>query len=365
MTRRGITPYLQSHFQSALTILGRREEHSDWEILVELGRLEDVWDEWSCYYLQYSQLGYKELKALFQSDGPIKLEPYLEGGNKIEENLEAFSLILNTDTRTRGFVAGTMSKRVDEPQVTFFVEVEIDLDHIRGEVMVEPLIAVARDLVDPTSGVRLKRGTIVGSTQALRLSPEKKDHGLADLFAFEWLHFGEGNDFSPGDEYALNIADHLERPQIILNESIVNFHGVLDTPNQPKGRPSTRLKTRRVLDTQIAIGVLQECGSYLIGRIRSLAASEHVEGAIDTIHEELSEMELQLISAYSHFFSPRGVRTDIQDVCRQVAGLSDAASMDFLTNAMPRRIRRELRAEDAVQVILDLGLSLADDWTGP
>lgn len=359
MTRRGVTPYLQSPFASSLTMYRRFENQIEWENISELEQLESVWDQWSYHYQGEVERGVRFLKAVFESNGPTGLEPYVSDVLLVDDTLSAGVLVMNTATRTREFINGRVAIGDDGASLSIRTELVIDLWNLRGEHLVEPLILAKRNLVSPVgSAYQINQGTILGSSQRLRMVREKRETGLADLFEFEWVRFGEGNAYSPGEEYAISMGDHLERPRVFLNESIENFHGLMDTPNQTAGRPSNRLKTRRILDTQLAVGILQTCGAHLVGRVWALSNGNGADRNDDVAYEELSEIEAQVLTAYSNYFAPRGTSNDLQDLCMQIAALSDSAIREFVTSTMPRRIRRLLNSEGALQAILDFGLSV-------
>ena len=364
MTRNGFTPYLQSHFQSVLSVsVSKSHPPSSWEEPKDLNIAMGGFDDRRVTYGPFLDQDFATIRLAIKSEGATGLESYLKKNSPTVSSYVGGIILMSTSSRTRRFFPGTLAIEKKTGNFLLDCSIELELRQLHGEITLEPAIISKTELVDPSNSLQVTPGTVLGTSNLIRLAEKASENLLGDLFEYRWDNFSQSdNRYKSGDLFDLDLSE--SQPVVTLNEEISNFHSLMQTTDNPQGRQPKTVLARRSIDTSIAIQILEACGNFVISHISSEASIRREDDPnTDSFHDiidSLSSTEQKLIEGFGALFSTSGVFTDGGDFCDEISKSSPDSLKDHLTSHMPRNIRHYLGAENAVKHVLSL-VDLGDD----
>lgn len=359
MTRRGSTPFLQTVFKAALVVFAAKPGAvPDWEEIERKETAGDSWEDWRVYFGELREQGYDRVRLSVSSAGDTGLEAYLAGPGEGEKLVFGFGIV-SSDTRQRRFKAGEITPH-SAGKFIASGSLDLDLAGLRGEVRVEPMIIAAADLPGPKGWLAVTKGTIVGTTHMIRLREFAPVGPLGDIFKYEWISFSEADKVSPGEWFDIDLLAPGERPVLYLNEDIQNFHHLMNVKDPTMGKPSAKVKSRRTMDSTLAVEVMTAALATVVHRIADIAAQRRLEDPNEdefgSIFDELSTHEQTIAEGWRHLLGTGVDHRDGPSVCSEIGAMNSGDLLTHLSSVMPRRIRAQAGMESAAEHIIAGGL---------
>ncbi len=357
MTRYGSTPYLQSVFTTNTSIFASKERSPVQGVPFEPIPSADLGlEDGKFYYAELKKEGFLWIKLVFDSVGKLGIEEYVNTKKPNLEELKAGVLAIGSTSRLRKCFNGVLSFNAKEEVFRVRTEVDLFLDDLFGVLSLEPVVVVAEEVSDPINFLKVTPGTIIASSKVTEVMESPRELKFGDLFQFEWLEFAESESYETEEAFDVDFVS--EPPRIILNESIQNFHFILDTQDNSKGKQPKTVIARRNLDASIATGVLMVCGAAVISKIRAEAAMMREEDpSIDDFGEVfnvLTNNEKQFIKGFQLLMSIEVDRRDHLNFCDEIAKASEAQLGEHLSSGMLRNIQRFVGSASSVYGVLGL-----------
>lgn len=358
MTRRGSTPFLQTVFKSELVVRASKSgavpEWVDVDRKVTAG---GSWEDWLVYFGGLRDEGYDRLQLTVTSIGETGLDEYISGKDDADELVFGFSVI-SSQNRRRSFEKGSISAQAGECVVTCVLE--LMLAEVHGEVHVEPMILAAKDLPGPTKWIPVTKGTILGTSNLIRLREVSTTGPFGDIFEFKWLSFASADNVSSGEWFDIDLLYPGDRPVLYLNEDIENFHYLMNTKDQATGKPSAKVKSRRAMDSSLAVQVMTEALAAVAHRIAELASQRRLEdpneSEFGSIFDELSVHEQTIVEGWRHLLGASSEHKKGYSVCAEIGAMNSSDLLMHLSSVMPRRVRAQAEMETAAEYIIAGGL---------
>jgi hypothetical protein len=355
MTRRGHTPYLQSVFSTDLSIfVSRSAAGDDWELQSNFDFSGGDWDDRRFCYGPLSDQGFSRLKIEIKSVGPTKLEGYCT--KDVDKELKFGVSTMSTSSRLRQFNRGDLKFDPKSDLLELSKTIELDLISLSGAVTFEPLVVACAELKDPRNSVLVTPGTVLGSSNLIRMTERPTEASPIDLFKFTWIDFREQDGYA--EEELLDVDLDSVPPLIILNEAIPSFHHVMEQERKAHGIEPKKVRARIAMDSQIAVSVLETCGLRIIHKIRAEASIRRDDDpdvdSFGDIFEDMNTNEKQLILAFMDDFAITTGLKDGASFCHEIANANEPALTRHTTSQMPRNIRRKMKADTAISKIIDL-----------
>lgn len=357
MTRYGATPYLQSVFTTTTSIFASKTRLlGNGEPFEPIPSGDLGLEDGKFYYADLKKEGFLWIKLVFESVGKIGIEEYVNAKRPNLKELKAGVLAIGSTSRLRKCFNGVLSFDAKEDVLHVRTEVDLFLDHLFGVLALEPVVVVAEEVSDPFNLLKVTPGTIIASSKVTEVMESPRELKFGDLFHFEWLEFAESESYK--DEETFDIDFVSEPPRIILNESIKNFHYILDTQDNSKGKQPKTVIARRNLDASIAAGVLMVCGAAVISKIRAEAAMMREEDpSIDNFGEVfnvLTNNEKQFIQGFRLLMSIEVDSRNHQNFCDEIAKASEAQLGEHLSSGMLKNVQRLVGSATSVYGVLGL-----------
>lgn len=358
MTRRGSTPFFQSVFKSELVVCASKPGVvPEWEEVDRKATAGDSWEDWRVYYGELRDEGYDRLQLVVTSVGGTGLDAYMSGKDDGDELVFGFG-VMSSHNRRRSFEKGIVT--VHSGKCVATCSLELPLVALHGEVNVEPMILAARDLPGPKNWIPVTKGTIVGTSNLIRLREVSTTGPLGDIFEFKWLSFSSADNVSSGEWFDIDLLAPGDRPVLYLNEDIENFHYLMNEKDQVSGQPSARVKSRRAMDSSLAVQVMTEALAAVAYRIAELASHRKLEdpneSEFGSIFDELSVHEQAIAEGWRHLLGASSEHRDGSSVCAEIGAMNSSDLLTHLSSVMPRRIRAQAGMETAAQFIIAGGL---------
>lgn len=357
MTRYGSTPYLQSVFTTNTSIsASKTRSPSNGAPFEPIPSADLGLEDGKFYYADLKKEGFLWIKLVFESVGKLGIEEYLNTKKPKLEELKAGVLAIGSTSRLRKCFNGVLSFNAKEEVFHVRTEVDLFLDDLFGVLTLEPVVVVAEEVSDPINFLKVTPGTIIASSKVTEVMESARELKFGDLFQFEWLEFAESESYETEETFDIDFVS--EPPRIILNESIKNFHHVLDRQDNPKGRQPKTVIARRNLDASIATGVLMVCGAAVISKIRAEAAIMREEDpSIDDFGEvfnALTNNEKQFIQGFRLLMSIEVDNDSNLRFCDEIAKASVLVIRGHLSSGMLKNIQRFVKTETSVYDVLEL-----------
>jgi hypothetical protein len=312
-------------------------------------------DQNKIYYADLKTRGFQCLKLVFESVGEIGIEKYLIGKKVKPNKLKAGVLAIGSASRLRRCFNGTISFDTKEERINLRTEVDLNFDELFGVLALESVVVAAEDVADPINSLIVTPGTVIASSRIIEIMERPRENKFGDLFRFEWLEFAENEKYQNEDAFDVDFVS--EPPRVLLNESIKNFHYVLDTQDNSKGKQPKTVIARRNLDATIATGVLMVCGAAVISKIRDEAKfMRENEPSLDDFSEifnVLTNNEQKFIQGFRSLMSIE-VESDDKNFCDEIAKASEASIGEHLSSGMLKNIQRFVGTETSVYGVLGL-----------
>jgi hypothetical protein len=360
MTRRGNTPFLQATFKSVLIVYAAKPDPgAEWEEVGRKAAGDDSWDDWRFVYGDLVGQGYERVRLSVASSGPTGLEPYLVSSSD-DSGLVFGFLVVSSEIRRREFVRADLMHDQSGKVMIASGNVDFALSELRGEVLVEPMVVASSFLKGAKGWEGVDAGTILGTTNLVRLREHASLGFLGDIFEFTWISFGADTDRSAGEMFDIDLLAPGDRPVLYLNEDIENFHNLLNEQDKPTGRPTAKVKSRRAMDVTLAVQIVTQCLAAIAQRISFIASLRRLEDPEDTdfgsIFDELTTHERTIAEGWRHLLGVRHDHKNGESVCAEIASLGDLALLSHISGAMPRYVRAQVDVESAATYIIDGGL---------
>ena len=358
MTRRGSTPYLQSAFESSLDVsVSKSEAGDDWELVESRESSETSWEDWPLLYGELADQGNLRIRFSITSKGKTGIEPYVTPSS-IDSIVFGF-MVISSGSRQRAFHKGLLKHEPPKNSLIASGSIEFNFVDLQGLTVVEPAILATRDLSGPTGWISVTAGTILGSSNAIRLRERGANGPLGDIFEYQWVSFDNDPSRSTGELFDIDLLAPGSRPILYLNEDIENFHAIMNTPDNAGGRPSQRLKARRQLDSTLSAEVIVEALSTIVNRIVVMANERRIDDPTETefgsIFDELSVHEQSIASGWRHLLGTSTGHKDGCSVVQEISEMSPNQVASHLSSAMPRYVRSIVGIESAVSAIVASG----------
>jgi hypothetical protein len=336
-------------FKSALEV-SAGIGNGTWENIESLSTSGASWEDWNVHFGKLRGEGFNRLRLEFESVGPTGLEPYMKVSKKSENPPLGFGfLVVSSDNRCRYFVPGQVQFSAGKV-LRVSGSVEFDLVALRGDVSVEAVIVVATEMHSPTGGVLVTPGTIVGTSNLVRLHEHSGDGLFGDMFEYKWLHFSREDGLGAGQLFDVDLQASGTRPILYLNEDIKNFHNLLNETDNTRGKPSGKLQGRKNLDSIIAAQVMIQCLATVIQRIVALADELRDEDPdadeFGLVLDDLSPHEQAIVKGWRNYMGITHGHLTGRSVCAEVGALSPDAVSRLISTEMPRWVRMSMDFEE-------------------
>ncbi len=358
MTRRGSTPFLQTVFESELVVHASKSGiGQQWEEVDRKSTEGASWEDWQVYFGEIRDNGYDQLRLVVTSKGDIGLDEYRSSEGNGEELVFGFAVV-SSQNRRRYFEMGSIT--LQSGQYFASCTLDLKLNEIHGEVLVEPMILAAKDLPGPKKWIPVTKGTIVGTSNLIRLREVSTTGPFGDIFEFKWLSFSSADNVSSGEWFDIDLLYPGDRPVLYLNEDIENFHYLMNMKDQVMGKPSAKVKSRRAMDSSLAVQVMTEALAAVAHRIAELASQRRLEdpneSEFGSIFDELSVHEQTIVEGWRHLLGTSSEHKNGSSVCAEIGAMNSSDLLMHLSSVMPRRIRAQAEMETAAQYIIAGGL---------
>jgi len=358
VTRRGSTPYLQVAFKSSVHISGSKSKmDDDWEKIESRESSDTSWEDWQFLYGDLLDQGFLRIRMSLTSSGKTGLEDYLEFSS-IDSVVFGFLLASNA-SRQRKFLGGTLLYDSTKDSIVASSSIDFSLPELLGVTEVEPVILAVRDLNGPEGWISVTAGTILGSSNAIRLRERGATGPLGDIFEYQWVSFDNDPSRSTGELFDIDLLAPGSRPILYLNEDIENFHAIMNTPDNATGMPSQRLKARRQLDSTLSAEVIVQALSTIMNRIVVMANERRIDDPNETefgsIFDELSIHEQSIASGWRHLLGTSHEHKDGKSVVQEISEMNPDQVASHLSSAMPRCVRAVVGIESAISAIVASG----------
>jgi hypothetical protein len=361
VTRRGSTPYRQSAFKYSLHVWGSKLlVGDDWEKIEARVSSDMSGEDWQFLYGDFLDQGYLRIRMTLTSIGKTGLETYLDSSPS--DSLAFGLLIVSNASRQRKFVAGNLLFDPTNVEIVVTGSIDFLLSDFLGLTELEPVILAARDLSGSDGYISVTPGTILGSSNVIRLRDRGVSGPLGDIFEYQWVSFDDDPSRSSGELFDIDLAAPGSRPILYLNEDIENFHAVMNIPDNAAGKPSQRLRARRQLDSTLSAQVIVEALSTIMNRIVVLANERRIDDPAETefgsIFDELSLHEQSIAEGWRHFLGTSDAHKDGYSVVQEISELNPNQVTAHLSSAMPRLVRSTVGIESAVSAIVASGFGV-------
>jgi hypothetical protein len=358
VTRRGFTPYLQSAFESSLDVnVSKSEAGDDWELFESRESSDTSWEDWPVFFGELADMGNLRVRFSITSKGKTGIEPYVTPSS-IDSIIFGF-MVISSGSRQRTFRKGLLKHEPTNNSLIASGSIDFNLRDLQGLTVIEPVILSTRDLNGPAGWISVTAGTILGSSNTIRLRDRSATGPLGDIFEYQWVSFDNDPSRSSGELFDIDLSAPGSRPILYLNEDLENFHAVMNTPDNAAGKPSQRLKARRQLDSTLSAEVIVETLSTIINRIVVLANEHRIDDPTETefgsIFDELSVHEQSIASGWRHLLGTSTGHKDGYSVVQEISEMSPNQVASHLSSAMPRYVRSIVGMELAVSAIVASG----------
>lgn len=355
MTRKGFTPFFQSNFETVLDILVTHKA-SPQQWIHRSSITSDITEDKRVLYGELTAEGFSSIRFEIKSIDFTGLEEYYVTNG---ENLDDFRfgvIELSTGSRRRKFHPGLLQFDIGAKKIDATWTIDFSLENLPSEFTLEPVFVAKTDLIDPRSKIAVTSGTILGSSSLIRIMEKRAENLLGDLFVYEWKSFEKDDNLDSGE--LCDVDFEAEPPIILLNEDLQGLHYTLDQRDNPKGIQPKKIRARRAIDTQIAVDVLATCGASIVIHIQKEASFRREEDPeteyFGDIFDSLSDNERVLLNGFSHLFCISDEILDGEELCHEIATVSDLTLREHLVSGMPRKIRKHMGAELGIAEILTL-----------
>lgn len=361
MTRRGSTPFLQEIFKSVLLVeVSKSVVDDSWE-QYDLPATDQIsWEDWKFVADVLTADGFVRVRFTVVSEGKTGLEAYLSKSSN-PKDVMAFGFIeLSTHVRRRTFHKGHLQVASSGKSISARATFELNLNDVLGDLILEPVIVATSELAGPKGHVGVTTGTIIGTTNIIRIREKNPDGPLGDIFDYQWISFATSDHRAKGELFDIDLFADGEKPVLYLNEDIEHFHGIMNTPDNRSGKPSRKLLARRTLDSAVAVEVMTQCLATVLQKIASIAAERRIddpeEDAFGSIFDELTVHEQSIVEGWRNLLGVTHGHDDGYSVCAEIGALSLSAITTHLSSSMPRWIRSQVEIESAATRIINNGL---------
>ena len=361
MTRRGSTPFLQEIFKSVLLIeLSKSLVDDTWEQFDLPATDQTSWEDWKLVSDVLKADGFVRARFTVVSEGKTGLEAYLSKSSN-PEDVMAFGFIeLSTHVRRRTFHKGHLQAASSGKSISARATFDLNLDDVLGDLILEPVIVATSELAGPKGHVGVTTGTIIGTTNIIRIREKNPDGPLGDIFDYQWISFATSDHRAEGELFDIDLFADGEKPVLYLNEDIEHFHGIMNTPDNRNGKPSRKLLARRTLDSAVAVEVMTQCLATVMQKITSIATERRREDAEEdefgSIFDELTVHEQSIVEGWRNLLGVTHGHDNGYSVCAEIGALSPSAIANHLSSSMPRWIRSQVDIENAATRIINNGL---------
>lgn len=361
MTRRGSTPFLQEIFKSVLLVEVSKSVVEDaWEQFDLPLADQTSWEDWKLVSDVLKADGYVRARFSVMSEGKTGLEAYVPKASNPEDVMTFGFIELSTHTRRRQFHKGHLQAASNGKSISARATFDLNLDDVLGDLILEPVIIATADLDGPKGHVGVSVGTIVGTTNIVRIREKNPDGPLGDIFDYQWVSFATADHRSDGEFFDIDLFADGEKPVLYLNEDLEHFHGIMNTPDNGNGKPSRKLLARRTLDSTLAVDVMTQCLSTVLQKITSIAnerrREDSEENEFGSIFDELTVHEQSIVEGWRNFLGLTHCHQDGYSVCAEIGALTPSAVSAHLSSSMPRWIRSQVEIENAAARIIHNGL---------
>lgn len=359
MTRRGMTPFYQSLFSSVVEIYAESESGVEELIKTLESTATDPWENRLFHYGELINGGYTSLRiSVTAADGP-DLGLYSAQDVKDKDPIAFGAIVLGIASRRRDFVQGEIKLGPKGKTVSASVDLNFSLTDLVDEVNIEIVAIAKKDLVDSQSALVVRPGTIIATTNLLRLRERPTEGAFGDMFDFRWVEFDKSDQYRSGELF--DIDWNATPPVLYFNESIKNFHHVMNATPLRDGPNSIKLKAREALDCTLAASVLESCGRTVLMRIAQKASEMRNEDPtiedFAGIFEDLSSNDCEFIEQWTDQLAPEPGASDGPGLCQLVATTNASALEEHLISQMPRNFRLLVGMEStAIEILALAGL---------
>jgi hypothetical protein len=361
MTRRGSTPFLQEIFKSVLLVeLSKSLVDNTWEQYDLPTTDQTSWEDWKLVADVLKANGFVRARFTVVSEGKTGLEAYVPKSSNPEEVMAFGFIELSTHSRRRTFHKGHLQAATGGKLISARTSFELELDNVLGDLILEPVIVATSELAGPKGHIGVTTGTIIGTTNVIRIREKNPVGPLGDIFDYQWISFATSDHRAEGELFDIDLFADGEKPVLYLNEDVEHFHGIMNTPDNRSGKASRKLLARRTLDSAVAVEVMTQCLATVLQKISSLAADRREEDAEEdefgSIFYELTVHEQSIVEGWRNFLGVTHAHENGYSVCAEISALSPSAVSNHLSSSMPRWIRSQVEIENAAARIINNGL---------